>query len=86
MKTVYFKISDKQAKEVEALMENEGYTSKAEFFRFLLKFFKYQHEKIDLKNDSLEDAVDKLTATVTKIKEEGRLDNLPSLEEQLSDV
>lgn len=82
MKTVFFKISDKQAKEVETLMKDEGYTSKAEFFRFLLKFFKYKKRgKTD--KERLEEAVKKLEETVIRLDEEGHFDNLPPLHEQL---
>lgn len=41
MATVFFNINDTQEKEVKALMKEEGYTNKAEFFRFLVKFYKY---------------------------------------------
>lgn len=81
MKTVFFKISDTQAKEVQTLMESEGYTSKAEFFRFLVKFFKY--EKQSKGSRSLEEAVGKLEATVKELDEKGYFDNLPPLDEQL---
>lgn len=41
MATVFFNINNIQEKEVKTLMQEEGYTSKAEFFRFLVKFYKY---------------------------------------------
>ena len=41
MPSVFFKITKSQEKEVYEMMEQEGYTSKTEFFRFLIKFYKY---------------------------------------------
>ena len=84
MKTVFFKISDTQAKEVQKLMEGEGYTSKAEFFRFLIKFFKYKKEQEGRRK--LEEAVADLEKTIDKLDEKGYFDNLPPLEEQLADI
>ena len=46
MATVFFKITAEQEKEVLNLMKEEGYTNKAEFFRFLVKFYKYQNHLI----------------------------------------
>ncbi len=85
MKTIFFKISDKQAEEIKALMDEEGYTSKAEFFRFLVKFFKYgKREKED--HSSLEKTTKELEKVLIELDEKGYFDNLPSLEEQLSDI
>lgn len=81
MKTVFFKISDTQAKEVQTLMESEGYTSKAEFFRFLVKFFKYEKESPGSKK--LRQTTAQLEETVRKLNEKGYFDNLPPLDEQL---
>ncbi len=54
MATVYFKITPQQEKEVKALMSGEGYTSKAEFFRFLVKYYKYEKlaEKKELEKEA----------------------------------
>ena len=49
MATIFFKINDTQEAEVRSFMEEEGYTNKAEFFRFLIKFYKYRKSPEDLK-------------------------------------
>lgn len=81
MKTVFFKISEAQAEEVKSLMESEGYTSKAEFFRFLVKFFKYKNE--NSASEKLRQTSEQLKRTVDKLNEKGYFDNLPPLNEQL---
>jgi hypothetical protein len=81
MSTVFFKINDKQATEVNHFMEEEGYTSKAEFFRFLIKFYKYKRSPEEAHfNKATEELVD----TLKKLNKEGKLN--ASLEDQLSDV
>jgi len=81
MATVFFKITNQQEKEVKNLMEEEGYTSKSEFFRFLIKFYKYQKSPSQLR---FEEAADRLGAALVKAKEQGKLGK--SVKEQLSDV
>lgn len=41
MASVFFNINTTQEKEIKKLMREEGYTNKAEFFRFLIKYYKY---------------------------------------------
>lgn len=83
MSSVFFNTSTQLADEIKRLMAEEGYTNKAEFFRFLVKFFKYN------RNHSLADfhrAVDDLEQTITALDKKGLLNNLPSPEKQLADV
>lgn len=79
--TVFFKISDKQDAEVKSLMNDEGYTNKAEFFRFLIKFYKYTKNAGDVR---FEKAVDQLATTLRKLDAQGKLGE--SIEDQLSDI
>jgi Arc/MetJ-type ribon-helix-helix transcriptional regulator len=81
MATVFFKINDKQDQEIKSLMEKEGYTSKAEFFRFLVKFFKYQVSSPDTQ---LEKATKELAAVLDKLDKQGKLNK--NTDEQLDDV
>jgi len=80
MATIFFKINATQEQEVQKLMQKEGYTNKAEFFRFLVKFFKYHSpEEAHLKK-----ATQELTDVLKKLNKKGQLNK--SIEEQLSDV
>lgn len=81
MATVFFNINDAQAKEVKALMKGEGYTKKAEFFRFLVKFYKYHKSPEELR---LEKASRELENVLKKLDEQGKIPL--TLEEQLKDV
>mgnify|MGYP003395797862 FL=1 len=81
MATVFFKITAEQEKEVLNLMKEEGYTNKAEFFRFLVKFYKYQKSPDLIR---FEKAADDLTATLVKLDKAGKLTK--SLDEQLREV
>lgn len=63
-------------------MEEEGYTSKAEFFRFLIKFYKYKKSPEEIR---FEKAADELAATLRKLKKQGKIGN-ESLDEQLADI
>ena len=81
MSTVFFKISDQQAKELKYLMTCEGYTNKAEFFRFLLKFFKYNKSPDQVR---FEKAAAELGKVLIHLKKTGKLTK--SLDEQLADV
>lgn len=81
MSSVFFKISNTQAEEVKELMNQEGYTSKAEFFRFLIKFFKYNRQP---SQDAFEQAADRLSDTLRQLKKQGKLSL--SIDEQLKDV
>lgn len=81
MTTVFFKINDVQQHEVETMMENEGYTSKAEFFRFLIKYYKYN--QIPAK-ERLKIAAERLAETIRKLDKKGKINK--SLDEQLTDI
>lgn len=85
MTTVFFKINDVQEKEVKNFMHEEGYSNKAEFFRFLIKFYKY-HKLTD--QERFEKAADELQATIKKISNSPKFKEKinKSLEEQLKDV
>lgn len=83
MSTVFFKVTDQQDNEIKALMNEEGYTNKAEFFRFLLKFFKYNRNLDEIR---LERAIDDLEDTIKTLDRKGMLDKIPSPEKQLADV
>lgn len=83
MATVFFKTTKTQDHEIEALMKQEGYTSKAEFFRFLLKFFKYNRPK---ESSDLDEAVENLQKTLHQLHKKGYFKNLPSAEEQLAEL
>lgn len=81
MATVFFKINEKQDQEVKKLMEEEGYTNKAEFFRFLVKFYKYHKSPEELR---FEKAAMELADTLRKLDKKGKLGK--SLDEQVSDL
>ena len=81
MATVFFNINDTQEKEVKALMQGEGYTNKAEFFRFLVKFYKYHKTPEEYR---FEKATAELGEVLKKLDKKGKLGL--SLDEQLADV
>lgn len=81
MSAVFFNINDIQAKEVQELMKGEGYTSKAEFFRFLIKFYKYHKSPEERR---LEQATHSLAIILKKLESKGKLSS--SIDEQLTDV
>ena len=83
MSTVFFKTTSQQDDEIKSLMNDEGYTSKAEFFRFLLKFFKYNRNPDEIR---LERAIDDLEDTIKTLDKKGMLNKIPSPEKQLADV
>lgn len=81
--TVFFNISPQMAEEIKDLMNKEGYTNKAEFFRFLVKFFKYNRFQ---ETTELQKSVDDLEETLITLDKKGILNQWPSAEEQLADV
>jgi len=82
MATVFFKINDTQEAEVQSFMEEEGYTNKAEFFRFLIKFYKYHKSPEEIR---FEKATEELAEVLKLLDEKGKI-KAQSLEEQLADV
>lgn len=81
MSTIFFKINEKQGEEVEKLMEEEGYTNKAEFFRFLIKFYKYHKTPEEIR---FEKAAHELSEVLRKLDKKGKLG--APLNEQLADL
>lgn len=81
MSTIFFKINAVQDNEVKKMMLEEGYTNKAEFFRFLIKFYKYNKTPAE---KEFETATKDLAVVLRKLDKEGKLNS--SLDEQLADV
>lgn len=81
MATVFFNINDIQEKEVKSLMHDEGYTSKAEFFRFLVKFYKYHKTPEERR---FEKAAAELGQVLKKLDKKSKLGL--SFDKQLADV
>ncbi len=81
MSTVFFKITPQQDKEVKTFMKEEGYTNKAEFFRFLLKYFKYSKSSDQIR---FEKAADDLGAVLRKASKSNTFKK--SAHEQLADL
>ena len=63
------------------MMESEGYSNKAEFFRFLIKFYKYHKSPEEIR---FEKAANDLAAVLSKLDKKGKLGK--PLDEQLSDL
>jgi len=81
MTTVFFKINDTQGNEVEKMMAEEGYTSKSEFFRFLIKFYKYHKTP---EENRFEKATNELGEVLKKLDKKSKLSL--SFDKQLKDV
>lgn len=81
MSTVFFKINDTQEKEVKKMMTEEGYTNKSEFFRFLIKFYKYNKTPAEKDFDA---AAKQLSDVLKKLDKKGKLG--AALDDQLADV
>lgn len=81
MSTIFFKINDTQDGEVKKMMKEEGYTNKSEFFRFLIKFYKYH--KTPAEKD-FETATRELADVLRRLDKLGKLEK--SIDEQLADV
>ena len=81
MATVFFKTTPTQDEEIKKMMDAEGYTSKAEFFRFLLKFFKYHKTREEL---DFEKSAHELGEIFKVLKKQGKINK--SIEDQLKDV
>ncbi len=81
MTTVFFKLNDVQEKELKQFMKEEGYSNKTEFFRFLIKFYKYNKSPVERR---FERATDILKGVLSEMNSKGKLNK--SLEEQLNDI
>jgi hypothetical protein len=81
MTTVFFKLNDVQEKELKQFMTLEGYSNKTEFFRFLIKFYKYQKTPMEQR---FENAADTLKKALIALDKKGKMNK--SLEDQLNDV
>lgn len=80
MPIINFSIPPALLKKIEALMQEKGFSSKAEFFRYLT------HMYIDLRTNKEEQRMAALTAEMNKILEKFDGKRFPSLEEQLADI
>ena len=80
MPIINFSIPPALLKKIEMIMSQKGFSSKAEFFRYLT------HIYIDLEGDKEEKRFAALTEKLNR--ELAKYDNvpLPSLEEQLADI
>lgn len=85
MTTVFFKINDVQEKEMKHFMKEEGYSNKAEFFRFLIKFYKYNKPAGQEQFEKSADALAKTMKEALKNKKFREMIQKP-LEEQLRDI
>jgi len=81
MTTVFFKLNDVQEKELKQFMKEEGYSNKTEFFRFLIKFYKYNKSPVERR---FERATDILKGVLSEMNRKGKLNK--SLEDQLNDI
>ena len=81
MATVFFKINDTQENEVKTMMREEGYTNKSEFFRFLVKFYKYHKSPAE---KDFESATKELADVLKKLDKASKLGI--SIDDQLADV
>lgn len=81
MASVFFNINPAQEKEVKKLMSEEGYTNKAEFFRFLIKYYKY-HKSPEEKR--FEKAADELGEALKKLSKKDKAEL--SFDKQFADV
>ena len=81
MAAVFFKLNNLQEKELQNFMHQEGYSNKAEFFRFLIKFYKYHRSPEEQRFDKAADALKKVLLALNKGKKLNK-----SLEDQLDDV
>jgi len=85
MTTVFFKVNDVQEKEMKQFMKEEGYSNKAEFFRFLIKFYKFHKTDEQKRFEKAADDFDAALSKALKTKKFQKMINTP-LEEQLKDV
>lgn len=81
MSAVYFQLTKAQDQEMKTLMRKEGYSNKAEFFRFLMKFYKYHHD--DHENPEMRKIAHELKKILTQLHKQGNL-NDKSIKEQLT--
>jgi len=80
MPIINFSIHPALLKQIELVMQEKGFSSKAEFFRYLT------HMYIDLEEEKEEQRMAALTAQMNTVLEKFDDKHLPSLEEQLVDI
>lgn len=85
MTTVFFKVNDVQEKEMKQFMKEEGYSNKAEFFRFLIKFYKYHKTDGQKRFEQITRELEETVKKAMKSEKFRKLIKTP-LEEQLKDV
>lgn len=83
MSVINFTLTKPFEKKVNKAIKEQGFTSKAEFFRFSAMFFLYNIQKIDITQAEYEKGINAFTMTLLKKFENTKL---PSLEEQFSDL
>lgn len=82
MSSIFFKVNETFEQELHTFMKEEGYDSKAEFFRFLIKFYKYHRRE---RNNELHKASEELYKTIESLHKNGKLP-LSSLTHELADL
>ena len=84
MSVVNFSVAEVLEERINQTIKEWGFASKAEFFRFLAIDFIQRHKKENFINDP---EIDRLSDQLSKlIDKKAALKNLPSAEEQLSDL
>ncbi|MFN7161100.1 MAG: hypothetical protein ACK4NC_05875 [Candidatus Gracilibacteria bacterium] len=81
MSSIFFKVNETFDQELKTFMQDEGYDSKAEFFRFLIKFYKYHRNSELLKLNALSQ---ELSDILIQLDKKGKIPT--SLKAQLADV
>jgi metal-responsive CopG/Arc/MetJ family transcriptional regulator len=84
MKTLNISLPDKLYQKVEFFVDREGFANKAEFFRFLIKFFEFS-KPTTTDFEAKVNRIEKLLLHEMKVKGYNETD-LPSPEDQLKDV
>ena len=83
MSVINFTITKPLEKKVAKAIKEQGFTSKAEFFRFSALFFIYNIQKTDITATEYKKGIETLTMSVLQKFKNAKL---PSLEEQFADL
>ncbi|MBI5755124.1 hypothetical protein HZA41_02815 [Candidatus Peregrinibacteria bacterium] len=83
MSIINFTITQPFEKKVQKVIKEQGFTSKAEFFRFSALFFIYNIPKIDITEAEYQKGINEFTTAVSK---KFKNTQFPSLEEQFADL